>query len=296
MATKAAVSRQRWLAPEVVQTSAMDCGPAALKCLLEGFHIPVSYDRLREACQTDVDGTSIDVIEVVANQLGVQADQVMLPLDYLALPQARTLPAIVVVRQADGANHFVVVWRRVGRWLQVMDPAVGRRWVPAHRFLQDVFVHSLTVPATDWRQWAGSDDFTTPLRAQLGLAGVDGKTADGLLARCDADPLWFSYAALDASSRFVRSVVRAGGLSEGAQAAQLIVALFEQTLAKPDDIFRIIAPVYWSAQADHLNEEGRLELLLRGAVMRALSLQARLLWSPPPRAPRRSWLARLGWL
>jgi hypothetical protein len=27
-------SRRRWLAPEVVQTSAMDCGPAALKCLL----------------------------------------------------------------------------------------------------------------------------------------------------------------------------------------------------------------------------------------------------------------------
>jgi ATP-binding cassette subfamily B protein len=35
----------------------MDCGPAALKCLLEGFGIPVSYGRLREACQTDVDGS-----------------------------------------------------------------------------------------------------------------------------------------------------------------------------------------------------------------------------------------------
>ena len=51
---------RRWFAPEVVQTSAMDCGPAALKCLLEGFGIPVSYGRLREACQTDVDGTLID--------------------------------------------------------------------------------------------------------------------------------------------------------------------------------------------------------------------------------------------
>jgi hypothetical protein len=46
---------RRWLVPEVVQTSAMDCGPASLKCLLEGFQIPVSYGRLREACQTDVD-------------------------------------------------------------------------------------------------------------------------------------------------------------------------------------------------------------------------------------------------
>jgi ABC-type bacteriocin/lantibiotic exporter with double-glycine peptidase domain len=47
----------RLLVPEVVQTSAMDCGPAALKCLLEGFGIPVSYGRLREACQSDVDGS-----------------------------------------------------------------------------------------------------------------------------------------------------------------------------------------------------------------------------------------------
>ena len=54
------------LAPEVIQTSAMDCGPASLKCLLEGFGIRVSYGRLREACQTDVDGTSIDTLEEVA--------------------------------------------------------------------------------------------------------------------------------------------------------------------------------------------------------------------------------------
>src|SRR5205085_4297147 len=78
----------RFLATEVVQSSAMDCGPAALKCLLEGFGQPVSYDRLREACQTSLDGTSIDTLEKVAVQLGFRAEQVMLPLDHLALPEA----------------------------------------------------------------------------------------------------------------------------------------------------------------------------------------------------------------
>ena len=38
------MSRRR-LVPEVVQTSAMDCGPAVLKCLLEGFGIAVSWVR-----------------------------------------------------------------------------------------------------------------------------------------------------------------------------------------------------------------------------------------------------------
>ncbi len=71
------LSRRRMLVPEVVQTSAMDCGPASLKCLAEGFGIPVSYGRLREACQTDVDGTSIDTMEEVAVQLGLEAEQIM---------------------------------------------------------------------------------------------------------------------------------------------------------------------------------------------------------------------------
>src|ERR1700692_4480374 len=101
---------RRLLVPEVVQTSAMDCGPAALKCLLEGFGVPVSYGRLREACQTDVDGTSIDTMEEIAGQLGLEAEQVMMPVDHLFLPEARALPAIMVVRQPNGLTHFVVVW------------------------------------------------------------------------------------------------------------------------------------------------------------------------------------------
>ena len=98
----------------------MDCGPAALKCLLEGFGIPVSYGRLREACQTDVDGTSIDTIEVVANQLGVAAEQMMLPIDHLFLRSTDALPALIVVHHPAGGSHFVVIWRRLGGWLQLM--------------------------------------------------------------------------------------------------------------------------------------------------------------------------------
>nr|MDQ3625189.1 cysteine peptidase family C39 domain-containing protein [Verrucomicrobiota bacterium] len=123
MTGESTLPRQRFFAAEVVQTSAMDCGPATLKCLLEGFGVPVSYGRLREACQTDVDGTSIDMMEEIAGQLGLEAEQVMMPVDHLFLPEARALPAIVVVRQPNGSAHFVVAWRRHGRFVQLMDPA-----------------------------------------------------------------------------------------------------------------------------------------------------------------------------
>src|SRR6266700_7387328 len=84
--------KRRLFVPEVIQTSAVDCGPASLKCLLEGFGVSVSYGRLREACQTDVDGTSIDTLEQVAGQLGLVAEQVMVPVDHLLLAEAQALP------------------------------------------------------------------------------------------------------------------------------------------------------------------------------------------------------------
>ena len=85
----------------------MDCGSAALKCLLEGFGVSASYGRLREACQTDVDGTSIDTLENLANQLGLNAEQIMVPLDHLLLDESATLPAIVVVRLPNGFTHSI---------------------------------------------------------------------------------------------------------------------------------------------------------------------------------------------
>src|SRR4029077_16812684 len=118
--------KRRLLVPEVIQASAMDCGPASLKCILEGFGISVSYGRLREACQIDVDGTSIDTVAERSPQLGLDAEQVLSPPEHLFLGEAAMLPAIAMVRTANGFTHFVVVWNDVGRWAQVSDPAYGR--------------------------------------------------------------------------------------------------------------------------------------------------------------------------
>src|SRR5437867_10214504 len=100
--TASALRTRRLLATEVVQTSAMDCGPAALKCLLEGFGLHASYGRLREACQTDVDGTSIDTLEDFANDVGLIAEQILIPVDHVLLSATAVLPAIIVVRQPGG--------------------------------------------------------------------------------------------------------------------------------------------------------------------------------------------------
>ena len=245
-------AKRHLLVPEAVQASAMDCGPAALKSLLEGFGIVVSYGRLREACQTDVDGTSIDTMEEVARQLGLDAEQIMLPPDHLLLPEAAALPAIVVVVLPSGVTHFVVVWRRHGGLLQVMDPQIGRRWVRARRFLEDVYVGKTIVPSAGWREWAGSEPSLKAMRRRLRNLGVT--HSSGLFDAALADPTWRKIAALDATIRLVDSMVESGGVKGGVQAQRLLDRLFQ------DD--RLIPAEYWPVQP-----KGEEQLLLHGAVL-----------------------------
>jgi ATP-binding cassette subfamily B protein len=229
----------------------MDCGPAALKCLLEGFGVRISYGRLREACQTDVDGTSIDTMEEAARHLGLDANQIMVPADHLLLPEAKALPALVVVRLPSGAPHFVVVWRRHGPILQLMDPATGRRWLTSTRFLQELFIHSHKVPAEAWREWAGSESFLILLRARLRSVGIPAhKWIDAALL----DKSWRSLAKLDAATRMVDLLVRSGGVRRGSQATRLLEKLLEQDERIPAE--------YWSVQ-----QAGENELTFRGAVL-----------------------------
>ncbi|MCW1842521.1 ATP-binding cassette domain-containing protein [Prosthecomicrobium hirschii] len=259
---------RRWFAPEVVQTSVMDCGPAALKCVLEGFRIPVSYGRLREACRTDVDGTSIDALEVVANDLGIGAEQQLLPADHVMLNGNDLLPALVVVARPGGATHFVVVWRRVGGWLQVMDPAVGRRWVPVDRFAGELFRHETSVLAADWRGWASTEAFLAPLRHRLHALGGTGAEIDRLIALGATDPGWFAFGALDAAVRLVASLIAAGGIAPGEAALGLVMSLHAETLAAPTDIHRLIAADYWSVVPDAAGSAaGERRVMLRGAVL-----------------------------
>jgi len=242
--------RTRLLVPEVVQTSSMDCGPAALKSLLEGFGIPVNYGRLREACQTSVDGTSIDTIEEVANQLGLRAEQIMLPADHVLIDEARALPAIAVVVLPSGVTHFVIVWRRFGRFVELMDPAVGRRWVSAQRFVSDLYLHNQTAATEDWREYAGSEDFLGPLRRRLLTIGIDGERFVTGAAR---DPGWQSLAALDAGVRTVGSLVDSGAINPGSESARVL----DEFLRTPESV----PEHYWSVQPDGDS------LIMRGAVL-----------------------------
>ncbi len=237
--------------PEVTQSSAMDCGPAVLAAALDGFGIAVSYPRLREACQTDVDGTSIDALEELANRLGVEAEQVMVPSDFVLCRNNRNLPCIAVVRLPNGLTHFVTVWRRAFGFVQIMDPARGRSWMREDRFLDSLYQHRITVDAEDWLAYAESDEFRACLFEAFDALGVEAHRAESMLTACFAEGGWAPIARLDAALRFCRTV-SAG--RRGVDGPRLLEALLETPALIPEDSYQVLA----------VDEES---LSLRGAVL-----------------------------
>lgn len=262
MAAKGRSAPKR-LAPEVVQTSAMDCGPAALKCLLDGFGLPASYGRLREACQTDVDGTSIDTLEDLANDVGLIAEQVLLPLDHV-LSSADVLPGIVVVRQPGGLLHFVVAWRRHGPFIQVMDPATGRRWPRVQTFADELYSHTMPIPADAWRTWAGSEMFHEGLRARARESRIGADTLDGIIREASAAANWHPLAALDATLRMVSAIRKSGGFGrgDGDRALKKIWTLACDSTQSTD----IVPADYWTVRPGQ-TIDGTEHVLVRGAVL-----------------------------
>jgi ABC-type bacteriocin/lantibiotic exporter with double-glycine peptidase domain len=251
-----AARRMRTIVPEVVQTSATDCGPACMKSVLAGMGRSIDYRALREACQTDVDGSSIDTLEELSKQLGLDAEQIMLPLDHVFLPEARALPAIIVTLTPGGRPHFVVLWKRSGPFVQVMNPATGRHWTSVRALSSSLYQHTTSVAAALWREWAASDEAVAALQRRLSDLGcVDSALR---VAKALEDARHDSIAALDAAARAVEAVVRAGALRRGRTAGELVQSMLQQ----PQDI----PECYWSVRPN-TSAEQQDELLLTGAVL-----------------------------
>nr|WP_228565701.1 ATP-binding cassette domain-containing protein [Myxococcus sp. CA018] len=242
----------------MIQISATDCGPASLKSLFAGMGAELNYRVLREVCQTDVDGTSIVTLDEVANQLGLDAEEVMLPLDHVVVPEANALPAIIVTLSAGGRPHFVVLWNRVGPFIQVMDPAAGRHWTRISTLLSHLYQHTTSVPATGWREWAGSEEAVATFERRLLNLGAT--QARALVARALEDPGYLPIARLDAACRASEAMIRAGAVRRGRTAAGLLQSM----IAKDDSGEVPIPAAYWSVRP---NPEVEGEVSMTGAVL-----------------------------
>lgn len=282
----AGARRRRLRAPEVIQTSAMDCGPAALKCLLEGLGIPVSYGRLREACQTSVDGTSIDTLETMAQMLGLDAEQVMVPVEHVLAPTAELLPAIAVVRTPSGVSHFVVLWRQVGPYVQLMDPARGRRWARSTTFLRDLHRHTQTIDVAVFHPFVTDQGFTAPLAWRLRrlVGGARLRAWQPGLEAAQTDPSWKPMIRLDGAIRAVETLVDAGAVRRGSEADNLARALWRQsggaTAGHAEAELAAVLEAHSCARPAEPDADGAAQVRFSGAVLVRIARRM-----PQPTAP-----------
>ena len=224
-----------------------------------------SYERLREACQTDVDGTSINTLEEIAGQLGLQSEQIMVPADYLTALDPIPFPAITVLTLPNGLTHFVVVWGRAHGFVQIMDPAVGRTWRREQDFLQSLYVHRMTVPAAAWREWAGSEQFLAPLRRKMAQVGCRSKQIKQLLSSALMDQGWRPLATIEAAVRAIEHMVRAGAFRRGREASRALQHLVSDS---QNGQTRSIPVEFWSVQS--APDESDEEVTVRGVVLVAV--------------------------
>jgi ATP-binding cassette subfamily B protein len=256
------MTSRAFLIPEVIQTSAMDCGPAALYGTLAGCGIRVDYDELRARCRTDVDGASIDTLEELAIELGLDAQQTIIPADHLFLDEARALPAVVVVRLPSGNTHFVVLWRRHGQRVQVMDPGARRHFARIEDLREQLFIHGIPFQAEVWRQWADENEFHEPVRRRILQLRIGRRAAGELVRDAVSDGTWFPLAALDAATRYIHLLVDSRALRRGAEAERALRDVFTRAVAAgPAQWRESIPPSFWSAFP---HED---QIVYRGAVL-----------------------------
>ncbi|AKV03783.1 Lipid A export ATP-binding/permease protein MsbA [Labilithrix luteola] len=192
--------QRSFLAPETLQISMMDCGVASLTTLLAGYGVHVNYERLRAACQTTVDGTSIDALEDVANDLGVEVVQHLVPLQYLPEALEGRLPAILITSVEGQPPHFVVLWRRIGRWLQVMDPACGRVWTTPEKLAADYYIGNIQLEEEAFLDWFPTSVYKDIL-LRLERSLLSGAVAAQVRGELEAPQTPRELAALDSALR-----------------------------------------------------------------------------------------------
>lgn len=105
--------------PYIRQPDAMDCGPACLKMVAEHYGRHYSLDTLREETFIGREGVSLLGISRAAEKIGIRT--VGGKLSYEDLKEKAPLPCIVHWNQ----NHFVVVYKILGKNVFVADPGKG---------------------------------------------------------------------------------------------------------------------------------------------------------------------------
>ena len=117
----------------VRQQDAKDCGPCALKSIVEYYNGYVSLERIREHAHTGYEGTTVYHLVNTAKKYGFDAIAKKYPDKQL---KNIILPAIVHIHYDNGLTHFMSLYKVTDTNVVLMDPAKGKLVLSKEDFLK----------------------------------------------------------------------------------------------------------------------------------------------------------------
>ncbi|WP_236601726.1 peptidase domain-containing ABC transporter [Ktedonobacter sp. SOSP1-52] len=154
--------------PAMRQMTAVECGAACLAMILTYYGCATRVSDVQERCGVGRDGLSARAIAKSARQYGCKVRAVSLKVEDFRFV---SLPAIIHWE----FNHFVVVERWSKRYVDLVDPAVGRRRI-THTEFEEGFtgVVLMVEPGPQFTRQSSQRSFSlgTYARSMLSLRGI----------------------------------------------------------------------------------------------------------------------------
>jgi ATP-binding cassette, subfamily B, bacterial len=154
--------------PVLLQLTAVECGAACLAMILSAFGRSTRVAECRAAMGPGQDGVTALAIVQAARGLGLEAKAYR-----LAPEQLRDIPMPTIAHWGD--NHFVVLERCTPRWVDIVDPASGRRRITPQELAAELSGVVLTfVPGPHFvpRSMPLHASWSAELRRLLRLPGI----------------------------------------------------------------------------------------------------------------------------
>jgi hypothetical protein len=252
--------------PEIKDTGS-GRATAALRSVLKAYGIAYDDATIQRECNVDDDGASIDDLEDVAVKYGLEAGSVIVPAEHVLLPEAKMLPAIVIVDGDEDSQDFVVAWRLDGDRVLLMHPEDGLKWAPRADVAKSLHEHEMAMPVDEYREALAAPAYLDALVARAVALGIDAASARALVDRAAADPGWRGLGAVDAT---IRKLVERGG----AITKEAFEATFGCAFEKRCDGVEPIPLALWSAGPAPKSAQGDAQVRVRGAVLVAIAGRA----------------------
>ncbi|MBV7329450.1 ATP-binding cassette domain-containing protein [Chloroflexi bacterium TSY] len=243
-------SRQRRFFLPLVDTDVTyTYGPALLKTILLGYHVSITDDELIQAIDEVGNPDLSTGLQEIAQRFGLQLEQTLLPADHLYLPDA--LPALVMMRPiSEEPPHWAVVWQRLGRVYQVIDPKLGRLWLNATQLLTEVSSEALSLSPDEWHTVATATSSRQFFQQRLSALELEPHGIDVLLEAAYRPSNELGPAILDAALRTVEHVVQRGGFRRGPEAAKAVAQHYARGLTFLIEQRQLLVPVNWAVLPD----------------------------------------------